>query len=655
MPPCMLLSPIRIGSVTLKNRVVMGPTETLYASAAGEVTQPILDYYEARARGGVGLIVLHSAQGNTDVDQIDPYAGSLRFDNDAYLPMLRELTERVHRYGARMAALVSIGGGAMANGDRYLGKPAGPEILVGPSAQPVGQRGRAVRELSEQELQDTIKAYGQCARRARQAGFDLFYIHALGGYLLAEFLSPLYNHRTDRYGGPLENRARLLLELIAECQNTAGSDFPLVVRFSLDERCPGGRPFEEGLALAQMLQRAGVAALDISVGYGEKRTLRMPSIYVDRRETDPYIKKVRDEVEIPIIHQGKLHHPEEAEQVLRDGVADLVMISRGLIAEPDWVNKVAKGHKAEIRHCLSCNYCLAGRIVKKLPLRCAINPEAGREGMVKREMVRAPASKRIAIVGGGPAGLQAAHTLARRGHQVDLYEAAGRLCGGQLALAQQPPGKETLQAIPNYYQEQFKTMSKIKLHLNTRLDAADLANLQADEIVLANGALPLLPRIPHIKECGALTAQQILNGTPAGRRVVIAGGGQIGAETAHFLSEQGHIVSILEAAGQIAAAEEPNTRAALLDILQEKGVKMYTGWRIEAFAPKAVTATHTVTGETKTFPCDTIVLAFGTSSDRSLYDACQALGKPVHLIGDAERTSNIQAAIESGFLLGLAL
>lgn len=644
----------RIASLTIPNRLIMGPTETLYASASGEVTQPIIDYYEQRAKGGAGMIVVHSIQGNTRIDPIDPYAGSLRLDNDAYIPMMRELTERVHQYGTKIAALVSIGGGARANGDRYLDKP-GEEILVGPVTMEAGARGRPVRQLTVEEIHQAVETYGKCALRARMAGFDAFYIHALGAYLLAEFLSPLFNTRTDAYGGSFENRSRLLFELLEACQRYAGKDFPCIVRFSVDELCARGRTLEESILLAKRLEEAGIAALDISVGFGERKSIRMPSIYVQPRTMESSIRRIKESVHIPVIYQGRLNTPQVAEQVIQDGLADFVLISRGFIAEPEWGNKVAQGRLEEMRNCLCCNYCLAGRIVNKLPLRCAFNPMAGRESW-KIEKVPADAQKHIVVIGAGPAGLEVTRMLGERGHRVDLYEATDRICGGQLLAAQQPPAKEILQNIPRYYESALAKQKNIQVHLSTPIEAGAAMEMKADAYVIATGASCWTPRIPGLESARALSAVDVLLGkAETGDKVLIAGGGQVGAETAHFLARQGKKVCVVEMQDRICPLEEPNTREALLAELEEMDVQLRTNCRIVSMKPGEVQVQNLHEKTEESIDCHSIVTAFGMKPEKGLHEALEEKGEVVYLIGDANRVSNIAHAIEEGFLLGCRL
>jgi len=367
-----LLAPGKIGTLNLKNHVIMGPTETLYASSDGEVTRPIIDYYVRRAKGGVGLIVLHSAQGNSKIDPIDPYPGSLRMDDNAYIPMLAQLTEEVHRAGAKIAALVSPGGGAQALGFPFdKGSQGICDVPnVGPSEKESLVARRKVRKLTIDEIHKSVEAMGLCAGRAKAAGFDAFYIHAVGGYLISEFMTPYFNDRDDEYGGSLENRMRFLLEIIASCQKYAGKDFPLVVRMSIDEYMgDAGRGIEESKKIGKMLEEAGVAAIDCSAGIFESMHMLIPPFYLPEGVLVPLAEAMKSAVNIPVITQGRLYDPELAEKILAEGKADFISLSRALICEPDWVKKVTAGDVKGIRKCITCNHCIGERVFNNL--RCA--------------------------------------------------------------------------------------------------------------------------------------------------------------------------------------------------------------------------------------------------------------------------------------------
>jgi len=652
-----LLAPGKIGNLQLKNHVIMGPTETLYATAGGEVTRPIIDYYVRRAKGGAGLIVLHSAQGNTKIDPIDPYPGSLRLDDNAFIPMLSQLTEEVHRAGAKIAALVSAGGGAQAMGYPYDHGSQGIRDVpnVGPSEKRSMVANRPVRKLTVEEIKASIEAYGLCAARAKASGFDAFYIHAVGGYLISEFMTPYFNDRDDEYGGCLENRMRFLLELIQSCQDKAGKDFPLIVRMSIDEFMgEAGRGVEESQEIGRMLEKAGVAAIDCSAAIFESMHMLIPPIYLPQGCLVPLAEAMKAAVSIPVITQGRLYDPELAESVLRDGKADFISLSRAWIVEPDWVRKVQAGDIRGMRKCLSCNHCIGGRVLSNLPLRCAFNPQAGRESQPDAKLVKAAAQKKVVVIGGGPAGMEAAYILGLRGHLVDLYEAGDKLGAGQLDVAMLPPGKAELKNVTDFFEAQFERLENVTIHLSSPITADSAKELAADVILVATGATPLIPNIPGIEGENICTADQVLRGekTVSGN-VVVAGGGQIGVETAHALVEQGCKVTIIEMLPAVAMKEELITMLTIVNILQTAGVTMLVNTKINSFDKNTVKAESTVTGEAVDVPFDHVVLAFGTKSEHSAAEYFS--GQDVICIGDAESAGNIRSAIESGYFTALSI
>lgn len=634
-----------IGKVQLRNRIIMNPTETLYASASGECTQEVIEFYRRRAKGGVGMIVVHSMQGNTVVDSFDTYAGSLRIDRDAFIPRLSDLTEAVHREGAAIAALVSLGGGARGNGEPY--PESDPHAArVAPSAVSAEEAPFAARELSIEEIQESIEQIGKCARRARMAGFDVFYLHAIGSYLLAEFLSPVFNHRQDAYGGSAENRWRIVFELIASCKRYAGKDYPIVLRLSVDEMGENGRTLEETLKMLPLLEQAGIAAFDVTAGLLNPLHSTIPNIYAPVDPNKQYAKAVKAVVSVPVIAGGRISDPHVAEAHLEQGCSDYIGMGRTLIAEPDWVNKTLSGNEAEIRQCLACNYCIGHRIQKKLPLRCAFNPLAGREAVESE--IQQPLKRRIAVIGAGPAGLEAACTLAKRGCTVDLYEQTEQLCGGQIRTASAPPCKQTLRHIANYYGEQIRKLPSLRVHLGTRIDKEMIDQLDADVVIAAVGAKPFVPQIAGIDVSDILSAEKVLRGAPTGENVVVLGGGQVGTETAHFLSEQEKNVTIIEALPEIAGQEEGGTRAALLRLLQNNNVRIAVNETVLRIEGHSVYTQNCFTKQESVFPFDTAVTAFGMRPDTELSDAPERSGKTILWIGDAHAVGNVATAIAEG-------
>jgi 2,4-dienoyl-CoA reductase-like NADH-dependent reductase (Old Yellow Enzyme family)/thioredoxin reductase len=646
-----ILSPGSIGSLRLKNRIIFNPCETLYATIDGEVTQKLIDFYVRRAEGGAALLVVHSAQACTRLDPIDPFPHSLRVDDNAYIPMLGELTEAVHRAGARIAILVSPGGGAQSMGfpyDRGLEGVVDPQN-VGASEEQSFVAQRRVRKLAVDEIRKIVEVYGLSARRVMLAGFDAFYIHALGGYLISQFISPRFNTRTDEYGGDEERRMRFLLEIVDACRRNAGPSFPLVVRMSIDEFFPGGRGVEESIRIIKKLEEAGVSAIDAGAGLYESMHMIIPPVYLPKGCLTDLAAAVKREVKIPVITQGRLYEPEMAESLLKEGKADFVAMTRGMLAEPCWVNKVAAGRAAEIRKCITCNQCI-DRVLKGLTVRCAINPTAGREGEFSEIPPKAAKAKKVVVVGGGPGGMEAARVAGERGHSVTLFEKGSELGAGQMKRAAAAPCKDEFLNLVRYYEGQFKRLKNVKVVLNKEAGPDDVAKEKPDAVVLATGAVSLVPSIPGVDGKNVVTAHDLSAGkAKASGKVVIAGGGCAGSGIADMLSEKGLDVTVVEMLNDCAADEELITRLTLMARLAGKNVKLLTGHTVREIKDDGVVVADKE-GAMKTLPADTVVLAFGALSHNPLEEQVRASAKSVQVVGDAGRVGKIKDAVVEGFL-----
>lgn len=653
-----LLEMGQIGRMKLRNRIVMSPTETHFTASDGMLTWPEIDYYTRRAKGGAGLIITQQTQGCTRLDPIDPYPRSARLDDDAFIPMMSELTEAVHLQGAKIAVLLSPGGGAQSMGAPYETGNAGIKepMNVAPGSVRCPVADRPVRRLTASEIEEFVRIYGQSALRGKKAGFDAIAIHAHAGYLISQFLSPFFNDRSDKYGGSLENRARFLMELIREVRKTCGQDFPIIIRLSVDDGIGSkGREIGESVELVRMLEQAGVDAIDCAGGVQQTMPLVFPTIYHKAGTFTDHAAQIKAAVNIPVIVSGRMQDLEFAESVLEHGKSDFISFGRPLIADPDMPSKLEEGRGESVRRCIGCNHCIGVRVWNNNTLRCALNPLAGRESRFADKPTDAGEKKHIAVIGGGPAGCEAVYTAALRGHRVDLYEKAASLCGGQIALASAPPNKEMLQHIPRFFTSRFAEMDNVTVHLNAEVTDGMLQQLQADEFILATGGKIFVPGIPGISgNVNVIPADAVLCGSrPVSGHVLIAGGGQIGIETAHYLREKGADVTVVEMLDDILLKEEPLTRMTFLPMIEGSGIEIYTHHRIDEVGAGSVRVTDTKTGEQKSLPFDTMIMALGTKPYNPLEEPLKNSGRKYRVIGDAQMTANIAEATKAGFFAGL--
>lgn len=648
-----ILQPGNIGKLQLKNRIIFQPLESLFASAGGEVTQRLIDYYVRRAEGGAGLLVVHSAQACTQLDPIDPYPHSLRVDDNAYVPMLAELTEAVHHAGAKIAILVSSGGGVQAMGFPYKRGMEGIEEVTNVGAGTVQSlvAQRPVRLLNVDEIRKIIDVYGLSARRVMQAGFDAFYIHALGGYLTSQFISPHFNDRDDEYGGDFERRLRFLLELVESCRKNTTPDFPIVVRMSIDEFFPTGRGVEESIKIIKRLKEAGVDAIDAGGGIFESMHMVIPPVYLPKGVMVDLAAAVKAEVDIPVIAQGRLYEPEMADGIVKEGKADFVGIARGMLADPDWVKKLEQGRKKDIRKCTTCNTC-AGRVLGGLTVRCAINPTAGRESRFAEKPQPASVHKKVAIVGAGPAGMECARIAAERGHTVTLFEKTDQLGGGQFKLAAAAPFKEEFLTLADYYGNQFSKYETLTLQLGKEVTITDLINEKPDTVVLATGARALIPEIEGVDRPNVFTNHSLHSIDHIQGKVVIAGGGCAGVGAADRFTEKGIDVTVVEMMSDCALDEELITRLTLMARFEEKkNLQLLTQHTVQRISEEGVTVVDNENNP-KLLPADFVVLAFGAVPDNPLEQSVKESFSEYYVAGDARQPRKIGDAVADGFMIG---
>jgi len=641
-----LFEPAYIGKLQLRNRIVMPPMATMFAEEDGSVSDNTVDYYEARARGGVGLIIVEATA--PGLQCTGPHQLSL--GDDRYLPGWRRLAETVHRHGAKIA--VQLQHSTMETRDgRFV--QVGPSALVVPS-RVMGTPGNPPHELTERDIKNIVQWFGEAAGRAKQAGLDGVEIHAAHQYLIAAFLSAATNQRKDRYGGSIENRGRLMTEILKAARRGVGKDFPLWVRLNGQEwGVEGGVTIDEAKQYAQMAVKAGAQAIHVS-GYAAGSFVTRAPIADTEGVLVPLAAEIKGVVNVPVIAVGRLG-PEIGEKILQEEKADFIAIGRRLLADPELPNKIAEGREDEINTCICCLECIDRRAgmfgQANFRVTCTVNPVLGHE----REYRIKPAEgrKKVVIVGGGPAGMVAARVTALRGHQVTLLE-KNSLLGGQLNIAAIPPHKADILPWMRYLIGQIEKAG-VEIRLNTKASSETVLALKPDSVVIATGGISIRPDIMGIdKPCVAL-AEDILSGKKeAGKRVVIIGGGTVGCETANYLAEKGKQVTVIEILKRMANDMYTMVRRRLMDDLRNKKVLLLTQARCEAILDGSVLVT-TGDGKRQNIPADTVIIAVGYRADNSLADELKGKIQQIHCIGDAAGPRRIYDAVREGYLTGLKI
>jgi dimethylglycine catabolism A len=553
-----LLQPGQIGGMTLRNRVVQAPIFTQYATTWGEASRKLIEYHRARARGGVGLIILE----NTSIDwEVGRTVGNpARLDHDRFRTALGELTEAVHNEGGRIAAQLHHTGRQNTRGNIETG-----EMPVSASDGPASLFGDPPRGLTLAEIPGIIDKYAQAGRRAVLAGFDAVEIHGAHGYLPGQFLSPKTNRRDDHYGGSLENRARFALELVDAVREQVGPEYPILYRLSVEEPYEGGLTLEDGLAFCEMLQHK-VQALDVSAGNYDTVDTLIP--LVPPGSLIHYAKAVKQRVSVPVIGVGRMVWKlQEGAQAIADGELDFVALGRGQLADPSIVNKIRSGEPERIRKCIACNECI-GVMFQGLRTPCTVNPELGFEDRLPQDRLPVVASKQVTVVGAGAAGCEAAVVAAQRGHRVTLVERQDRI-GGQLRAWSTPSFRAMeIEELIGYYEREL-ALAGVDVRLGAELDPTT----EADVVLLATGTVAgALP-------AGAVDAEEMLRvrRLPDDEQVLVVGDGTVAAHAALWLAANGRTVQLHCPAGAVAADVNLLLASHLANELERGGVAVQLG------------------------------------------------------------------------------
>ena len=641
------LTPMNIHTLTVRNRFVLPGMVTDMAVDGGYVTERLLSYYEERAKGGVGLVIVEA----TSIDVSGKtFLHGLDISDDRFIPGLRLLAERVHSHGAAVAIQLQHGGGRAHPEYSHM-----PRRVMG-VIPGVFEPDNAIT-LDEAEFARLADAWAKAALRAKAAGFDAVEIHGASGYLLEQAVSAFTNRRADGYGGSLAKRLRFPAEVVRAVRAAVGGDFPILYRHTSVEDVPTGNGIDLGttVELCRTLTDAGVNAFDITAGMQCCFELMTPPTCMPKAwnaATSAAVKEALGD-RARVMLTGRISDADTAERVVRDGLADFAIMGRALIADSHLVEKYAAGRKDEICPCVACGQGCVGNADKMIPITCALNPLSGREASMP-SVPKAETPGRVVVVGAGPAGLMAAATAAERGHEVILLERSDRL-GGLLNVACKPPHKEDLRLISDYLYGKAQRAG-VTFRFSCEATPESVRNLSPDAVIVATGSLPVVPRF-CASAAGAVTAQDILSGAEAGKNVLVLGGGLIGCETAEYLAAQGRSVTVVEMLPQLAKDMEWCARVLLLRRMASLGIKLRSGNEILSIgAGNAVTVRNEKGREETLSGFDTLVVAVGCRPDNALSGGLSAaLDCPCVAVGDCRKTAKIMDAVHSGFEAALTL
>ena len=634
-----LFRPVKLGGkLELKNRFILAPM-----GAVTDTDHMISDRYIAtlveRAKGGAAMIMPEAFMTTNTGTPSSHY-----LDNDLIIPGLALLAEKVHAYGAKICAQVSPGEGR-------IQLPYPGVTPVAPSAQPnFYVPSFMCHELTIDEIHALEESFIPACKRLVMAGFDAFEVHAHAGYLIDQFMSSEWNHRTDEYGGSVENRARFGINIVKNIRKAVGPNMPIIYRMSANHRRPNGRGIEETIEIVKLLKEAGVDVMDINEGcYGETFDWMFPAAYFGDACMRETAKKIKEATGMPVMNAGN-YTPDTALDAVESGDVDFIMLGRPLLADPDWVNKLKKGKPEQIRPCLRCNeYCVNKSLFQHNGVGCAVNPRTGHEK--EYNITKSENPRNIAVIGSGPAGLEAARVSALKGHTVTVYEKNGFI-GGNAAVAATPEFK-TIKGLLNWYELQLKDLG-VQVVLNKEItpDSPELA--AADEIFVALGAYSWAPPIPGmdyaVDICDAHLKPEMIKGD----NVVICGGGMSGIDSAIELATAGKKVTVVEMLPQIAGDTCFVNLLAIYEKVAEYGIKVMPGHKVTAIKEDAVVVVNGE-GTEVTVPADTVVAAFGLRPNRDAAVAIRDKYPDAILIGDCNKVSTIGAAVKEGFLRALTL
>lgn len=679
----MLFSPMKIGNVEIKNRVVMAPMLMGFGQFNGNATEKMMNYYEERAKGGTGLII-------TEITRVNDTTGASSFgqlgaSKDRNIDSMSELAKRIHKHGSKLFIELHHPGRQNVNlmintlpisvfCDKIMPKNSYSKLLYG-SIVPFGKKlvekdlffrtvspskcekskfsESANKALSNSQIKKIISQFGDAALRVKKAGCDGVEIHASHGYLIQQFLSPFTNKRTDEYGGSFENRMRFLIEIIDDVRNKCGQEFPIIVRLTVDEMYDKigengkGYDLSEGIKMAKVLEQKGIDAIDVSsAGYDTFNYWLEPTTFECgwRKNLASEVKK---NVNIPVIAANLIRSPEQAEKQLEEGTQDFISLGRPHIADPYWTKKVKEGREDEIKRCVCCLYCfesmMNGAYVGDNG-HCSVNPFVGKEDI---KLCENGNNRKVVIVGAGVAGLTAAELLAKRKFDVTVLEKESEV-GGQINLADKPPHKDKLHwCVEDLYTNAIKNGVKVNFDVVATKEIIESYN--PEFVIVATGGFAVHPKA--FEKENVVTVTDVLNGSVKikNKEVCVIGSGMTGLETSELLCEHGNKVSIIEMADKIAPGAWFQHLDDALPKLEKANTKFYTSTKLSEITDSGISVIDLKTNKSFSIKCDLVVLSMGVKSDNALYEDIKDSFKNVYNIGDSDKIGRIYNATESAF------
>lgn len=640
-----LFTPAKIGTCEIPNRLIVPAMVMNLCTEDGMITERYIKYIEEKAKGGWGMVITEDYAVNENAKGYKYIPGLY---NDEQIEGNKKLTETIHQYDTKLFCQMYHPGRQSKHDVNGNVQPIAPSAMKDPFCMDLP------REITVDEIHQIVKDFGSTARRAKEAGFDGVEIHAAHGYLISSFLSPFTNKRVDEYGGCFENRTRILDEIYACIRENVGKDFPVQVRVSANEYLLGGRTEADTYQLVRHLDELGVDAIHVSNGMYASPVLRqiIAPMYTEHAFNMDTAEQVKKLVSCPVIVTNRINDPKMADTILEMGKADFIGMGRGSLADPHLPNKAKAGEFENIRYCIGClQGCEAGLLAGTCAT-CLVNPRVARE--YENPMEKTDSPKKVMVVGGGPAGLIAAETAALVGHDVTVYEATSHL-GGQFRSAAYPPGKGELSTFTSSLRKSLQDLG-VPVKMETPVTEELLAAEKPDAVIIATGAKPLMPPIPGLDGANVVTAEDVLLGKADVNfgPVVICGGGEVGGETAHFLTSTCQDITLVEMRDDILIDMFPLMKMQLMEYIRETGIKVLTGAKVASVTDEGVHYTD-AEGNEHLLPAATVISAFGYKAYNPLEEAAKKYCDNVQVVGCAVKAGNALTAIREGYDAALAL